>query len=119
MCVAAITTAPAHACPRDVLCVIAPDRAASPEVAPAHRKPAAFPDVRKLTLAPRAHLTFVAPPKRDPSVVEMPWIWRVLREQVYSQMPSHRARNFTLTLSPIVVTTPSDSIPGVGIAGDF
>ena len=60
------------------------------------------------------------PPKRDPSEVEMPWIWRVLREQVHSRAAEPRAASgSTLMLSPVVVTTPSDTIPGVGVAGDF
>ncbi len=52
--------------------------------------------------------------------VEMPWIWRALREQVYSNLPTYRDRNaLTVTLSPVVVTSPTDTIPGLGIAGAF
>jgi hypothetical protein len=119
VCVAALTTAPALACPRRLLCVVGSDRIAAPEIARRATKPAPFPDVRKVTLSPRSHLTFDARPKLDPNVVEMPWIWRVLREQVYSQLPSQRSRRFTLALSPVVVTTPSETVPGVGVAGDF
>jgi len=43
----------------------------------------------------------------------------VLREQIYSRLPRHDDERFTLVLSPVVVTSPSDTIPGVGIAGDF
>jgi hypothetical protein len=113
-----MTTGPALACPRRVLCVIGTEQPAAIEVSRV-KKPARIPDVRAVKLAPRAHLTFDAGPKRDPGQVEMPWIWRVLREQVYSQMPSHRARGFALTLSPVVVTTPSETVPGLGVAGDF
>jgi hypothetical protein len=114
-----LTTGPALACPRRVLCVIGADQPGAPEVARATTKPAPVPDVRTATLAPRSHLTFDAPAKRDPAEIEMPWIWRVLREQVYSQMPSHQASGFVLTLSPVVVTTPSETVPGLGVAGDF
>ncbi len=53
--------------------------------------------------------------------VEIPWIWRVLRERVYSQMPTYERESdsLKLVLSPVVVTSPSDTVPGVGISGDF
>jgi hypothetical protein len=51
--------------------------------------------------------------------IEMPWIWQALRTQVYSRMPTYQERRFTMTLSPVVVSSPSDTIPGVGIGGDF
>ena len=53
--------------------------------------------------------------------IEMPWIWRVLRERVYSQMPTYErsSDDLKLVLSPVVVTSPSDTVPGVGISGDF
>jgi hypothetical protein len=102
-----MTTGPALACPRQLLCIVETSHAAAPEVSRT-TTPAPVPDVRQITLPPDHHLTFEAPPKRDPNELEMPWIWRVLREET-----------FTLVLSPVVVTTPSDTIPGVGVAGDF
>ena len=51
---------------------------------------------------------------------EVPWIWKVLKQQVYSRMPTYEKPNeLKLVLSPVVVTSPTDTIPGVGIAGDF
>jgi hypothetical protein len=100
------------------MCLVAPERTA-PEVPHAAKRRAAIPDVRQAKLAPRPRLTFDAPRKRDPSEIELPWIWRVLREQVYSQMPSHRAQTVVLRLAPVVVTTPSETVPGLGVAGDF
>lgn len=61
-----------------------------------------------------------APRKAAPGEIEMPWIWRVLREQVYSRMPTYEQRNeLKLVLAPVIVTSPSDTVPGLGIAGDF
>lgn len=59
--------------------------------------------------------------KPAPNAVEMPWIWRALREQVYSRMPTYEKpdEQLKLTLAPVVVTSPSDTVPGLGIAGDF
>jgi hypothetical protein len=51
----------------------------------------------------------------------MPWIWQVLRREVYSRMPRYeQKREFSLVLSPVVVKTQTDeTVPGVGVAGDF
>jgi hypothetical protein len=101
------------------MCLVQPEVARASEV-PRAQKPAAIPDLLRVTLAPDDQLTFEAPAKRDPNEIEMPWIWRVLREQVYAQMPKYeRKEAFTLVLSPVVVTTPNDTIPGVGVAGGF
>ncbi len=55
-----------------------------------------------------------------PGEIEMPWIWGVLRDQVYSRMPTYEDKNeLKIVLSPVVVTSPSDTVPGFGIAGDF
>ena len=114
-----MTTGPALACPRHLLCVVQPGTTSPAEIARA-ATPVSIPDVRTVRLAPDRDLTFgAAPAKTDPSEVEMPWIWRVLREQVHSRLPSHHDKQFSLMLSPVVVTTPSDTIPGVGVAGDF
>jgi hypothetical protein len=118
-CVAAITAGPALACPRHVLCLVQPEVAGASEV-PRTYKRATIPDLRRVTVAPDDQLTFEAPVKHDPNEIEMPWIWRVLRDQVYAQMPKYKRKEaFTLVLSPVVVTTPNDTIPGVGVAGGF
>ena len=49
----------------------------------------------------------------------MPWIWQVLREGVYEQLPRYRDDALTFVLSPVVITGSFDTVPGVGIAGDF
>jgi hypothetical protein len=64
-----------------------------------------------------------APPAPRPTVrteVEMPWIWRVLRERVYARMPRYeQPRELSVVLAPVVVTSPSDTVPGVGLSGAF
>ena len=75
----------------------------------------------RLTSPPLVRLNLGAPPKRHlDGEIEMPWIWQVLRERVYARMPryEHKQR-FALMLSPVVVTSPSDTVPGLGIAGAF
>ena len=50
----------------------------------------------------------------------MPAIWTVLRTSVYSRMPTYQqSHDFKLVLSPVVVSSPSDTIPGLGVSGDF
>lgn len=60
--------------------------------------------------------THVAP---KPQTVTMPWIWQVLRKSVYAQLPSYERHTFSLTLAPVVVDSPADSVPGVGVEGAF
>jgi hypothetical protein len=69
----------------------------------------------------------VPPPKRAaPGEVVMPWIWETLRERVYSRMPKYSERSdktdkggLEIVLSPVVVKSPADTVPGIGIAGEF
>ena len=84
----------------------------------------AAPPVDALANVKRAlQLPLAKKPMGDPAFegVEMPWIWRALREQVYSRMPTYEKSDdsFKLVLAPVVVTSPSDTIPGVGVSGDF
>lgn len=117
-CVAAVTTGPALASPRNLLFVVQP-APAPPEIARTGT-PAAIPDVRTAHLPPDDHLTFGdAPAKLDPAEVEMPWIWRALREQVHTRLPKYEEQRFSVVVSPVVVTSPSDTIPGVGVGGVF
>ena len=79
-------------------------------------KPAADPDFSRLTKS----LLHMTAPRRAPGEIEMPWIWQVLSTQVYSRMPSYEAHHsFKIMLAPVIVTSPSDTVPGVGVAGDF
>lgn len=121
-------TAPAMACPPLESCLTKlPSTSRLPRVTPAHdaskdanAEPA--PQVRSpaldVTLLPE-----LAPPRRAPPgvpvEVEMPAIWMALRTSVYSRMPTKQTDDFKLMLSPVVVSSPSDTIPGLGVSGDF
>ena len=86
------------------------------------------PTPTKRTVEPRS-LRIDAPAPRDPWRLEeppakqtddeMPWIWQALRREVYAQMPRYRDNSLSFSLSPVVVTGSFDTVPGVGIAGDF
>jgi hypothetical protein len=66
--------------------------------------------------------THVVPRARS---IEMPWVWQMLRHTVYARMPrydraaSRTEHRFSLVLSPVVVSSPQDTVPGVGVEGDF
>lgn len=50
----------------------------------------------------------------------MPWIWQVLVREVYGRLPSYdEDHRFTLTLAPVVVASAYDTVPGVGVEGEF
>lgn len=107
-CVAAMTTGPALANPHALLSIV-------PDV---HRVRASAPP-RELPRAERLGLP-AAPKRHLDGEIEMPWIWQVLRDHVYARMPRYeQPRRFALVVSPVVVTSPSDTIPGVGVAGSF
>jgi hypothetical protein len=126
-CVAAIATAPALASPRRLSCVLHPDaiataapgRSARTEPVQPHTR-VTVPDVHRVRLdarPPRAMI--VASRTHDHADRELPWIWRVLRERALSHLPHHDDTRFSLALTPVVVASPSDSIPGLGVSGSF
>lgn len=51
----------------------------------------------------------------------MPWIWRVLRERVERRLPrvAEQPRGYSIVVAPVVVRGPSDTVPGIGLAGAF
>jgi hypothetical protein len=121
-------TAPAAACPPLDKCLVnLPSTTQLPHVSrvsPAHGPANAAPQLRT-TPPPALDLTKDArelqlKPRLAPGEVEMPAIWSALRGKVYSRMPTYeQSEGFKVVLSPVVVTSPSDTIPGLGIAGDF
>jgi hypothetical protein len=121
-------TAPAMACPPLDTCLTKlPSTAHVPRVAPAHDAATdANADAKRHVRSPALDVTQLpelAPPRRAPAgapvEVEMPAIWTALRTSVYSRMPTHQSDDFKLMLSPVVVSSPSDTIPGLGVSGDF
>ena len=123
----------AEACPHGSACVSAETRGQVSEVQAATRE---IPRQRSMLHVAIAHAermpvktqlnaslrTHIAPRTR---VNEMPWVWAQLRRSVYSRMPryDHVARkpenHFTLVLSPVVVESPQDTVPGLGVEGGF
>jgi hypothetical protein len=90
---------PAVACPEGALCLTARTPAVV-EVA----GPASLP----------------TPVVESPAREDLPWIWQVLRDQVYARLPRYEeARTFSFVLAPVVVKGSFDTVPGLGVAGDF
>ena len=110
-------TGPAMSCPPLESCVTQLHSTTKPQRALAHTPPpVAVPDFARLTKS----LLHTTTPRRSPGEVEMPWIWQALSTQVYSRMPTYEAHHsFKIMLAPVIVTSPSDTVPGVGVAGDF
>jgi hypothetical protein len=82
------------------------------------REAAPVPPAERVAEAVRAPLRAAA--RLAPGEIEMPWIWKTLREQVYSRMPTYEEpRELKVVLAPVVVTSPTDTVPGLGIAGNF
>jgi hypothetical protein len=104
-------TAPAVACPPREACMVA------------MKSTIELPQEQATTQINRVIELRLDADKQRPAAgdVEMPWIWRALRDQVYSRMPTYEKQDddLKLTLAPVVVTSPSDTVPGLGIAGDF
>jgi len=92
-----LLAAPAVACPKP--CLLKPPR------------------IAKLDALPALLRVFPKREKRDE--IEMPWIWRVLRERVYDRLPRYERKKVLFIVSPVVVNSPSDTVPGVGLAGGF
>jgi hypothetical protein len=111
-------TAPAVACPPLDTCLTQlPSTTSLPHVSSAHGPTASQPASFDLTQIVRE---LAPPPRKVSGEVEMPWIWKALRARVYSRMPTYeQSHDFKIVLAPVVVTSPSDTVPGVGIAGDF
>lgn len=110
--IAVLTAQPALACPPGARCVT--DAPPVAEV-PAPKRPVSLRVERVATQTPwKLEQAPVRAPESD-----MPWIWQVLRREVMSAMPRYRDRDLTFVLSPVVVTGSFDTVPGVGIAGDF
>jgi hypothetical protein len=124
-----------EACPRGTVCVASETRPVALalgteialEVAPVAEVPrktmldlAVRRDARSVDMLSRSLRTHVAPNR---SAAEMPWIWQVLRRGVYARLPRYERvdlqQKFSMVLSPVVVESPQDTVPGVGIEGGF
>lgn len=105
-----VLAAPALACPPRDACVVNLNATVRDSV-----RPAATVE----TVSRALRLPVVNKPGAAEST-EVPPFWRVLRDRVYSRMPTYRDSNeLKVVFAPVVVTSPSDTVPGLGIAGDF
>jgi hypothetical protein len=115
VCIILLATArTALACPRGARCVI---EAVTIAEVPGPKRPLRLHIEHVDTREPL--WTFEASNKTEEPVV--PKFWQTLREQAYARMPHYRGDDgLTFTLSPVVVTASAfDTVPGIGIAGDF
>jgi len=124
-----IVAASAGACPRGVECVVAGTRggaadavrevraAVTPRVASAVTSPAAR-TLRPVVPATPLTDALRARPAPRPAL-EMPWMWQLLRREVYRRLPHRDTERYSLVLSPVVVDTAIDRVPGVGVEGAF
>src|SRR5687768_13933645 len=112
--VALATAAPAAACPTGALCAAVD--APRDEARAAPKRPAPL----------RLHVK--APPTRDPWKLDeapaetkkkRPSIWNALRRKAYERMPHYRDNTLSVVVAPVVVSSTDDTVPGLGLAGDF
>lgn len=125
--------APAAACPQGARCIAmlsGPTDFTSirtPETAAPARVVPTVTLMMRITVVPsdrypslRSSLSSFAPARISAGDVEMPWIWAVLASEVESRLPRYDGTDsFSMVLSPVVVTMPSESTPGVGLSGAF
>jgi len=122
---------PASACPQGARCIAMVTRPAHFTSVREARPPAPAPRKISLTvrtpsvtvdhLAPlRSSLTSFHPVAIHDGDIEMPYLWAVVASEVESHLPRyHSDESFSMVLSPVVVTMPTESTPGLGLSGDF
>jgi hypothetical protein len=128
---AALAT-PATACPRELRCIVLtvgqPLSVYQIET-PAPRRPVhlalrmSSTDEAELIAPLRSELVRFEPTVADPTAIDVPWIWVELRARVYNRLPRYdqtdENQQFSMVLAPVVVTSPSESTPGLGVSGAF
>lgn len=132
--VGAALAAPADACPQGARCIAMLSGPTELTSIRSFETPAAPRAVRDVKLTMRFSGTVQAdgyarlhsslrsfePPVPSTDGVEMPWIWEVLASEVHDRLPRYeQADQFSMVLSPVVVSMPSESTPGIGLSGDF
>ena len=119
------------ACPADASTPCIVSTTASSDAPPAPRQPdilaaqvstlsiAQAPDLDVVTLDPAA-LQPDAPGPDLGEAGEMPWIWQVLRTEVYNRLPEvDSSESYKAVLAPVVITSQTETTPGIGMRGDF
>lgn len=68
----------------------------------------------------RRSLTSFRPAVVHAGDIEMPELWAIVATQVTDRLPRYEdGEQFSMVLSPVVVSMPSESTPGIGLSGDF
>jgi len=129
--VGAAFATPANACPQGARCIA---MLTSPADFTSVREEIPTPPVPRkisLTVRPtvasvdhlaslRTSLTSFEPTVHYPDDIEMPYLWAVVATEVRNHLPRyHDDEQFSMVLSPVVVTMPTESTPGLGLSGDF
>ncbi len=127
---AALVT-PAAACPQGARCIAMPTSPSSfssirETGRPAPARPISL-QMRVTTVETtadhhaslRRSLTSYHPQAIQAGAVEVPEIWATIAAEARSRLPRHANRDVSLVVSPVVVTMPSESTPGLGVSGEF
>jgi hypothetical protein len=122
-----LVAAPAAACPRGTACLarLAGARVGGDELPRRLVDRPAVGDLRRafpqtLRVEPQVSRELSTVIHEAPAAPAMPWIWQVLRDQVYARLPRYdQPQQFSMVLSPVVVAGSFDTVPGFGLAGDF
>jgi hypothetical protein len=127
----AMASAHASACPHGAVCVASQTRvtveavrsnreiATAPTTFVVPRNSAPPPTSPRSSISPALAQSLRVHVVPRAGEIQMPWIWQVLRREVYTRMPTYHEQRFTMTLEPVVVSSPSDTVPGVGVGGVF
>ena len=119
------------ACPADASTPCIATTTVSSDAPPAPHQPVLLAaQISEIALArlPEHQVTLLAAAALQPDAPapdlgeagEMPWIWQILRTEVYDALPSiEEDKRFNAVLAPVVITSPTETTPGVGMRGDF
>ncbi|HVK88622.1 MAG TPA: hypothetical protein VM513_31100 [Kofleriaceae bacterium] len=119
----AASVAPASACPRGARCLVATQQ----EITASARPRAELPRARRVSLrltsdvTPRDPVLAMTPApapdargeRADPSAIH------VLFAQVVAYIPRYEDRQLTVRPYPLAITTPTNTIAGLGVTGKF
>lgn len=114
-----VATSRAEACPHSSVCVVAGTREAISAVRETRPRTLLQLAISELEIRDALAISLRRHVVATHRGVEMPWVWQVLRREVYGRMPRYVEPRFSLVLSPVVVESPQDTVPGVGLEGAF
>ncbi len=121
----ALAAGPVMACPTGT-CLTRGAAPARAEVSPA---PSTTPPVevqlKLLRIAglevdvPATRLSFDAMPEARAIAADMETFWAQLESSVYSRMPKVERKKVSVTFAPVIVAGQFDTVPGLGLSGDY